>query len=778
LLHSDKGKELLILIFYNLALLAVLILGAPYWLLRMVTSGKYRAGLAFRLGFIPQSLRDAVTGRKVVWLHAVSVGEVIAVSRLINDLRTALPEHIVVVSTTTLASHQLAQQRFGAATVFYFPIDLSFVVRRYLSVLHPALIILAETEFWPSLLAESAGKSIPIVVINARISNRSLPRYKRLRCLWKKLLANITIFLAQSNEDARRLKAIGAPVDRIQVTGNLKFDVCVAEENELTRAVRAALPTNTKVLVAGSTLDAEEAALLKAWPQIISSSPDTIMLLAPRHPERFEAVAQLLETSGITWHQRTKWLTSRPTAPLTPGSVLLLDSIGELAACYALGSIAFVGGSIAKGGGHNPLEPAQFGVPVVMGPSLENFRSIADAMLANEALILVDEKSLALAITRLLSKRSEALAIGARARMVFESQGGATARTLSAILNILRKGNKSQHSITRPWLMPLTPLYAATITLKNKLYDIGHLYTEKLNWPVISIGSLSAGGAGKTPFTLLLATALKNNNWHPDVLSRGYGRNSKKPEKVDAAGTAIQFGDEPLLMAQLGLNVFVASTRYDAGKLAELSLPSSAKRVHLLDDGFQHRRLQRSLDIVLLTARDWYDALLPAGNLREPITILLRADAIVLREDELWLEDALRSHFADVEFNSTIIRVRRTLSIDYVPSRPLVFSGIARPDVFHAMLNANVCLPAHTITFRDHHAYTSAHISALVQTARSVDSNGFITTEKDAVKLTPELRSQLQLVGPITIAKLHTSFCDEDSTMRWLIARLTNGATT
>jgi len=430
----------LILLGYNLLLLLVLVVGSPYWLLRMATSGKYRAGLAGRLGVVPHALREAVAGREVIWLHAVSVGEVIAASRVVAELRTSLPEYVVVISTTTRTGQQLARERFGAATVFYFPLDFTWVVRRYLRALRPSVLVLAETEFWPVLLDECFRRMIPVAVINARISDRSYPRYLRLRWLWKQLLQGVDDFQAQSELDAERLRAIGAPAHRVRIGGNLKFDVRAAGDNAVTRAMKSATQKDTKIIVAGSTLDGEESMLLAAWPKILQAEPNAVLLLAPRHPERFDAVAKLLSASQVHWRRRSEWLcNNEPVEKISAGSVLLLDSIGELAGCYGLATVAFVGGSLVPAGGHNPLEPAQFGVPVVMGRSLENFRAIAEEMLANDALLLVDESTLAETLTQLLQHPAGAAAIGARARDVFESKAGATVRCVQAILRLVSR---------------------------------------------------------------------------------------------------------------------------------------------------------------------------------------------------------------------------------------------------------------------------------------------------------------------------------------------------
>ena len=360
----------MILFFYNLALLAALVAGAPWWLWRMATTQKYREGLGARLGRVPDELRrPSEEGEPVIWLHAVSVGEVLAVTRLVKEIEACFPGYRLMISTTTRTGQELARTRFGADRVFYCPLDLPWAVRAYLQVLQPRMLILAETEFWPNLLNGCLRRGIPVAVVNARISDRSWPRYQMLRRLWRPILCRLSRVLAQSRTDAERLIALGCMPARVSVSGNLKFDVRAAEEAEATQLLSALAP-QSRFLVAGSTLDDEEAALLQAWPRLLSVDPELVMVLAPRHPERFGAVARLLESSSVSWIRRSAWKGHRADgiAPLKPGQVVLLDTIGELASVYAIATVAFVGGSLVPSGGHNPLEPAQFGVPIVMGP--------------------------------------------------------------------------------------------------------------------------------------------------------------------------------------------------------------------------------------------------------------------------------------------------------------------------------------------------------------------------------------------------------------------------
>ena len=428
----------MILFFYNLVLLAALVVGAPWWLWRMVTTHKYREGLAERLGKTPATLAALGRERPLIWLHAVSVGEVLAVSRLAGELDHAFPGHRLIISTTTRTGQELARKRFGRERVFYCPLDLPWAVRAYLDAIQPRLLILAETEFWPNLLSGCFRRGIPVAVVNARISDRSWPRYRLLRWLWRPFLSRLSRILAQSETDADRLKAIGCLPERVTVAGNLKFDVRAVEEAEATRLLKALTP-NLRLVVAGSTLEGEEAALLEAWPKLLEADPQLAMVLAPRHPERFGAVAALLDNSGFPWVKRSDW-SSQPAGtlkPLNPGQIVLLDTIGELASVYSLAAVAFIGGSLILAGGHNPLEPAQFGVPIVMGPHYTNFRAIADDLRAQDAIRIAAKEDLTETLIELLRDRTAAAEIGERARQVFVSQAGATGRCVDVLREVL-----------------------------------------------------------------------------------------------------------------------------------------------------------------------------------------------------------------------------------------------------------------------------------------------------------------------------------------------------
>jgi 3-deoxy-D-manno-octulosonic-acid transferase len=425
----------MILLFYNLALLATLILGLPWWLWRIATTEKYRSGIWQRLGRVPQGL--SLDGKPVIWLHAVSVGEVLAVSRLVSELDAAFPNHRLMISTTTRTGQALARERFGPDRVFYCPLDLPWAIRAYLNTIQPRMLILAETEFWPNLLNGCFRRGIPVAVVNARISDRSWPRYRALRSLWKPLLSRLSLVLAQSELDADRLKVIGCASDRVAVAGNLKFDVRASSESTVTSEIKTR-GANLRFVAAGSTLEGEESALLEAWPQLLTADPNLALILAPRHPERFGTVEALLDASRHRWIRRSVWK-NHSSGSLHAGQIILLDTIGELATVYSLASVAFVGGSLVAAGGHNLLEPAQFGVPIVTGPNYDNFRAMVDDLRSHDAIRIADRGALAAVLIELLNDHPVAEAMGARAREAFERQAGATARSVAAIRSLLEK---------------------------------------------------------------------------------------------------------------------------------------------------------------------------------------------------------------------------------------------------------------------------------------------------------------------------------------------------
>ncbi|MGZ4818628.1 MAG: 3-deoxy-D-manno-octulosonic acid transferase [Terriglobales bacterium] len=427
-------------LLYSLLLALGLLLSSPYWLYQVLRHGKYRRGFGERIGRVPARLAVSTTapvGKKVplvIWIHAVSVGEVLAVSGLVEQMRRMFPQYRTLVSTTTDTGQDLARKRFGAENVFYFPMDFAFAIRPYLQALQPEMVVLAETEFWPNFLRLAHASGARIAVVNARISDRSWPSYRRFRWALRRMLGQVDLLLAQTPEDSTRLQSIGAEPYRVQVTGNLKFDVSLPAAPPIVESLRQSLATEGAgpVLVCGSTVEDEEPALLKAFENLRVSHPRAVMILAPRHPERFDEVAILVQQLGIALHRRSQWY-----GEALAGGVLLVDTIGELAAIYGLADVAFVGGSLVPRGGHNIIEPAQHGVAIVTGNHTENFRDIVALFQSRDAVRIAGLAELPLTLMHLLANDAERLALGRRAKETMQIQTGATSRTLEALKSLL-----------------------------------------------------------------------------------------------------------------------------------------------------------------------------------------------------------------------------------------------------------------------------------------------------------------------------------------------------
>jgi len=424
---------------YSFLSLLVFLLVSPYFLYQAVRYNKYVGSLRQRLGYLPIALN--VDGDASIWIHAVSVGEALTAKALIADLREQYPRLRLFLSTTTIAGQEVARKNLQQVdAVFYFPFDWTFTLRRTLDVVKPRMFVMMETEIWPNLLRECRARGIKTVVINGRISSRSFPRYRLVRPLFRKVLGDIDRFCMQSDESARRIIDLGADPKRVTVTGSLKFDSLQAPvpvshgrpREVVLRHFRIA-PTRV-VLVAGSTMKPEDSAVLRAFARIRSISPGALLVLAPRQRERFAEAERLALEDGFTVARRSELpIDGEPRV-----DVVVLDTFGELAQVYQLATVVFVGGSLADYGGHNILEPAVFGKPIVFGPHMHNFREIAEAFLASRAAVQVQsERELEEVLRNLVTDPVRRASLGAAARALVEANRGAKDKTMAVVSELL-----------------------------------------------------------------------------------------------------------------------------------------------------------------------------------------------------------------------------------------------------------------------------------------------------------------------------------------------------
>ncbi len=439
---------------YSVVTAVGMILLSPYFLVRGLISGKYLDHIVERLGWrFPRGMegKDSFEGGGAIWVHAVSVGEVLAVLPLARKIKERYPQRRLVISTTTKTGQRLAQdQKEVADAVFYFPLDWKGPVRRALRSVRPAVVIIVETEIWPNFLREMSRAVVPVIFVNGRVSERSFRGYQRafawsagmLRGFLRRVLGDATIFLMQSEHDASRLLQLGADANRVIVTGNLKYDFGAADPTAFSKWLAEALARSHRrpVIVAGSVVAGEEPLVLQAFAEVRRHFGKALLVLAPRKPERFDAAAKIAEEagdrvarrSGIAHGEKDDKVIAEAT------SVLLLDSVGELASIYALADVAFVGGSLVASGGHNILEPAAYGKPPIFGPSMENFSEMAESFREAGAGIQVnDGPSLAAAWIDLLQDAEKSSRMGAAARDQVERNRGATGRVMDRVEEII-----------------------------------------------------------------------------------------------------------------------------------------------------------------------------------------------------------------------------------------------------------------------------------------------------------------------------------------------------
>jgi 3-deoxy-D-manno-octulosonic-acid transferase len=447
---------------YSLLLGIAAVVLTPYWLVQGLRHGKYFSNLFERLGFYYPSFKTGTNRPGAILLHAVSVGEVLSGISLARRLKEAYPERPLVISTTTITGNKLARERIPFAdAIIYFPLDWAFCVRRAVNAIKPALIIILETEIWPNFLRQARRRNIPVVFVSGRISDRSFLRYQKylgafgffLRPFLKRALADPSMFLMQSEKDAERIRFLGAPADHVRASGNLKYDQDIPEPTPVSHWLEAEVlrTGRTPVIVAGSVVATEEPLALIAFGTLQGEYPNALLVLAPRKPERFDAAADFIHESRRTFLRRSQLPIQRSSNGASASSsaatvipknvtVLLLDSIGELASVYRCADGVFVGGSLVPSGGHNILEPAAFGKIPVFGPSMENFSEMASRFVSAGAAVQVESpEDAGVAWIELFRDPDRMRAMGETARALVEDSRGATDRALALISEFLNE---------------------------------------------------------------------------------------------------------------------------------------------------------------------------------------------------------------------------------------------------------------------------------------------------------------------------------------------------
>ncbi len=703
-------------------------------------------------------------------MHAVSVGEVLSLMELVPRLRAEFPDAPLFVSTATLAGRATAREKLGGVVhgIFYAPLDHVFAVRRVLRALRPALVLVLETEIWPNLFREAKRAGCALAILNGRISDRTERRYRRQRWFFREVMRWPDAVLVQSEAMRERYVSIGAPPNRVSVGGNLKYDVVPREagpQSPVRRLIEGLQPA--QVWIAASTMPPaspadvdEDDAVIAAFQTLAPRHARLLLLIAPRKPERFAVVAAKLAEAGIRFLRR-----SDLQGPLQLPAAILLDSIGELAGLFPLAGAVFMGGTLAARGGHNILEPAFFGKPVICGPHLENFEQIAQEFRAHDALAEIGAPAeLAGAVEGLLADASRAAQLGQRALACAESERGATERALSVIREITADScPRYRPNLAAFFLAWPASLAWRAVSAFARARNMRR--RRKLAAGVVSVGNVTMGGTGKTPFVLYLAEQMRRAEHRPGILTRGHGRQSLVRHLILEPGERAkvsQTGDEPQIFLRRGVApVGIGADRFETGQMLQERF---ATDLLILDDGFQHVRLDRDVDIVLIDALAPFGGgeVFPLGRLREPLASLMRAGVIVITRSESErgtynLQLALRRHNA----SAPIFRARtvpegwidlatgREISARELPfDRAGAFCGLGNPESFRATLDGLGIRPVDFVTFGDHHRYDARELRSLAHQFGAARAQAAVTTEKDAINL---CEGAIELLAPLPV---------------------------
>lgn len=713
-------------------------------------------------------------------------------------MRRRHPFAPIYLSTATIAGRKAAEHQLDSSftALFYSPLDYVSCVRRALQTIRPALLIVLETEIWPNLYMEAKRAGTALTVVNGRISDRAWPRYARLKKFFGPVLHLPDLIFVQSTKDFDRFTQLGAPPATLRIEANLKYDcgsprgplsIETFEAEHIWIAASTAGP-NEHGSLERHAVDEDEI-VLDAFEALRAEFPRLLLILAPRQPARFQAVANKLEQRRIPFVRRTHTRLNRPDALALPG-VLLLDSIGELSRIYALANVVFVGGSIAPRGGHNIIEPAAAGVPVVVGPYMHNFEAIAAEFRAAEALVQIQSKDQLLPVIRdLLAAPEHAREAGRRARELVETRCGVSERIAQTLSPLYHSATPypSRNFAERCALAALAFAWRKGGAIKRSRDEHYAESQPPLPVPVISIGGLTVGGAGKTPLTVYLARKLRDCDYAPAILTRGYRRRS--PAKTlafppGAQAPAALTGDEAqiFLRAQLA-PLGIGADRYQTAQLVLAQFPTTD--VLLLDDGFQHARLHRDIDILVIDGLDPFGrgALVPLGRLREPLAALHRADLLVITrvEDEARFEN-ISHHLREYNPSAPIFRTRlitrhwrdyRTNSaMPNLPARRVAaFCGLGNPENFWRTLESLGIELAFRWAFDDHHVYQPFELQRIARQAQACGAQILVTTEKDRFNCPARLE---RAIAPLDLAWLEIDLDveNEPAFLKFIIDRV------
>ena len=662
---------------YNLAAILIVTIIIPIFVLRATRERGFIERIKQSFGFYPPETIEKVAGKNAIWVHAASVGEIVATSPLVREFRKAFPTSPILVSVVTTGGYEMAHRIIkDADAIIYFPLDLPFLASRVVGRIRPRVFLPVETELWPNFLKKAKQLDVPVMMVNGRISDRSVKQYKYLFGMLREMIGTVKCFAMQSSIDADYIMRLGAPRELVTVTGNTKFDQAYTSVSAAERAAlieELGLSGASKIMIAGSTHRGEEELVLAAFKAVREKDPGVRLIIAPREVLRTIEVEHLCRKAGFTVTTR-KALQKGDAA--RGEDIVILDTVGELGRVYGLGDVIYIGGSLIPHGGHNILEPAAHGKAIIVGNQMFNFKDIHALFRNRNAVVTVSSgEELTRETLRLFGDAAERARLEAETLAIINENKGASEKSARILVDMLetyeaRRSIRAQQriighrvratqkvanfqtyfidlvhdkevrGISRRLIMGVfyvfSLIYEQLVNLKLAMYRWGWAKKERLSCYVISLGNVTVGGTGKAPTAQHLAREISDMGYRVAILNRGYRAKWRGEVGIVSDGHTLKMdaetaGDEAFMLAKHLPNVpvLIGAQRAVTGRYA---IEHFGAEVAILDDGYQHWQLERDMDILLVDAVNVFGNgyLLPRGTLREPLSHIDRADVCLM----------------------------------------------------------------------------------------------------------------------------------------------------
>lgn len=787
---------------YNLAAILVVILIIPVFMIRSVREKGFVERIKQSLGFFPHNALEKVEKKHCIWVHAASVGEIVATSPLIKEFHREFPQTPILVSVVTTSGYEMANRIIkDADAIIYFPLDLPFLAGHVLRRIHPRVFLPVETELWPNFLKTARQLKIPVMMVNGRISDRSVKQYKHLHGLLTDMIGTVTKFAMQSEIDADYIKRLGAPPELVTVTGNTKFDqtytdVSPKEKQHIIEEM--GLSGSDGIFLAGSTHRGEEDYVLKAFAAVRKTHPRARLVIAPRELLRTQEVIHLCKKAGFKVTTRTKLQENKNAA--VDEDIVVLDTIGELGKVYSVGDVVYVGGSLIPHGGHNILEPAAHGKAIIVGYNMFNFKDTHALFKNRDACITVNnENELTEAVVKLFAEPERRHELEQRTLAIVGENKGASRKSAIILREMLedyesRPENRQRARSTQKIdnfqtyfidlvhskevdgfcmhlimavLYVFSIIYVQLVNFKLMGYRLGWFRREKMDCFVISLGNVTVGGTGKTPTAQRLASDIRDMGYRVVILNRGYRAKWHGKIGIVSDGkrlhmSAAEAGDEAFMLAKHlpQVPVLIGAERAVTGRYA---IEHFGAEVAILDDGYQHWQLERDMDILLVDAVNVFGNgyILPRGTLREPISHISRADVCLLTKVDQaaegsreYIRDTVAKYNSKAQIVESIHQPRCFIPLSewYVDiagdgidvslmkgRKVMAVSAIGNPASFEQTLSDLDVVIIESLRYPDHHDYNMQEMGDILRQAERMGAEAIIITEKDAVKIPTEV---------------------------------------